>query len=241
MSVINSDYQNVTRTDFNIPRSVQLPAPNGPLPLPGSISQPDPSNLAYLQQVSNALYAIHSNLGIHSRFRKDLVLFSKFDYHASAKDRLYLSLNLNRFDSPNGEITNTSTPLFGISALANSFVRDYQASAGWTHAFSGNLLNESHASFSRGDQYSTPSALVDPNLPSIMLSIPSNFELGNAGFAGGRTNEAQWELAESIDYVHGKHRVKFRAESNRTHVRSPSFAGFSPAATPPNPTPCVTA
>src|SRR5258708_25233308 len=39
MSVINSDYQNVNRTDFNIPRNVQLPAPNGPLPLPASISQ----------------------------------------------------------------------------------------------------------------------------------------------------------------------------------------------------------
>jgi hypothetical protein len=230
ISVINSDYEKVTQFDFGIPQNVLLPVPNGSLPVPGSISQPDPANPVYLQQVSNALNAIHSNLGTHSRSRDDLVLFSKFDYLPSAKDRLYLSLNLNRFDSPNGEITTTSTPLFGISALANSFVRDYQASAGWTHAFSGNLLNEFHASFSRGDQYSTPTGLVDPSLPSILLSIPSNFELGNAGFAGGRTNEAQWELAESIDYVHGKHTFKFGVEGTHSHVTDVSFGGFDPDA-----------
>jgi hypothetical protein len=230
ISVINSDYQTVTQSDFNVPANVRLPAPQGPLPVPGSISRPDPTNPVYLEQVANALHAIHSNLGTHSRSRNDLVLFSKFDYQAGAKDRLYLSLNLNRFDSPSGEITTTSTPLFGISTLANSFVRDYQASAGWTHAFSGTLLNQFHASFSRGDQYSTPTGLVDPGLPSVLLSIPSDFELGNAGFAGGRTNEAQWELAESMDYVHGKHNFKFGVEGTHSHVTDVSFGGFDPDA-----------
>jgi hypothetical protein len=230
ISVINSDYQNVTQKDFGVPQNVSLPAANGPLPLPSSLGQPDPANPIYLQQVSNALNAIYSNLGVHSRYRNDLSLFSKFDYQASASDRLYLSLNLNRFDSPNGEITSTSTPLFGISTLASSDVRDYHASAGWTHAFSGNLLNEFHASFSRDDQFSTPTGLVDPSLPSVLLSIPSNFELGNAGFAGGRTNEAQWELAERVDYVRGKHNFKFGAEGNHTHVTDSSFGGFDPDA-----------
>jgi hypothetical protein len=230
ISVINSDYRNVTQADFGVPPSVLLPAANGPLPLPSSLSQPNPANPIYLQQVSNALNAIHTNLGVHSRYRNDLSLFSKLDYQASAKDRLYLSLNLNRFDSPNGEITSTSTPLFGISTLASSYVRDHHASAGWTHAFSGDLLNEFHASFSRDDQYSTPTGLVNPSLPSILLSIPSNFELGNAGFAGGRTNEAQWELGERVDYVRGKHNFKFGAEGNHTHVTDASFGGFDPDA-----------
>ena len=230
VSVINSDYEGVTQADFDVPQNILLPAANAALPVPGAISHPDPTNPVYLQQVSNALNAIHSNLGTHSRFRNDLVLFSKFDYQPDEKDRLFLSLNLNKFDSPNGEITTTSTPLFGVSTLANSFVHDYQASAGWTHAFSGNLLNEFHGSFSRGDQYSTPTGLVDAALPSILLSIPSDFELGNAGFAGGRTNEEQWELAESIDYVHGKHSFKFGVEGNRTHVTDLSFGGFDPDA-----------
>ncbi|HXY15005.1 MAG TPA: carboxypeptidase regulatory-like domain-containing protein [Terriglobales bacterium] len=230
ISVINSDYQNLGPADFGLPPGTQLPAPNGPLPLPGSDTAPDPNNPVYLQQVSNALNAIQTNLGTHSRYRNDLALFSKFDVLAGSKDRIYLSLNLNRFNSPNGEITATTTPLFGISALANSFVRDYHASSGWTHFFETNLLSEFHASFSRDDQYSTPTGIVPAAIPSVILSVPSNFELGNAGFAGGRTNEAQWELGERVSYIRGKHSFKFGVEGNRTHVTDLSFGGFDPDA-----------
>ena len=236
ISVINTDYQGITQAAFFAPGTgtVQLPAPNGKLPVPGSISAPDPNNAFYLQQVSNALYAINSNLGTKLRSRNDLALFSKLDYQASSQDRMSLSLNLNRFSSPNGEITSTTTALFGKSTLASSVVRDYHASAGWTHAFSGSLLNEFHASFGRDDQYSTPTGLVSPSLPSILLTAASNFELGNAGFAGGRTNEAQWELAERIDYVRGKHNLKFGTEGNRTHVTDLAFGGFDPDASRQN-------
>jgi hypothetical protein len=75
--------------------------------VPGSDKAPDPNNPVYLQQVANALNAINSNQGTHSRYRNDLALFSKFDVQAGTNDRLYLSLNLNRFNSPNGEITLT--------------------------------------------------------------------------------------------------------------------------------------
>lgn len=230
ISVINSDYQSITQADFGVPLGVTLPAPNGPLPVPSSLSQPDPSNPIYLQQVSNSLYAIQSNLGTHSRYRNDFALFSKIDFNPSDKDQLYLSLNMNRFDSPNGEITSSSTPLFGISTLANSYLRDYQAALGWTHAFSGNLLNEFHVSFARDDQYSTPTGIVDPTLPSVLLSIPSNFELGNAGFSAGRTREWLWEIADRLNYTWGKHNLKFGVEGSTNSVTDTAFGGFDPDA-----------
>src|SRR5271170_2408270 len=40
--------------NFGIPAGTTLPAPNGPLPVPGTDTTPDPSNPVYLQQVSNA-------------------------------------------------------------------------------------------------------------------------------------------------------------------------------------------
>src|ERR1039458_6066059 len=119
ISVINSDYQSVTQEDFGVPLGIALPPPNGPLPVPSSLSAPDPTNPIYLQQVSNSLNAIHSNLGAQSRYMNDLALFSKVDYSPRETDQLYLSLNLNRFNSPHGEITSSNTPLFGISTLAN--------------------------------------------------------------------------------------------------------------------------
>jgi Carboxypeptidase regulatory-like domain/TonB dependent receptor len=237
ISVVNPAFADLSQTDFQVPASVQLPAPNGSFPVPGSIGVPDPSNPIYLQQVSNALKAIQSDLGVRQRFRNDWSLSTRFDYHDVKDDRFYLSLNWNRFDSPSGMITASNTPLFGISALANSFVRDYHASFGWTHAFGSRLLNELRSSFSRDDQFSTPTGLVDPVLPSVVLLTTggegaggSKLELGNAGFAGGRTNEASWQLSDHVSYLHGKHTLKFGAEFTRTHVADLAFGGFDPDA-----------
>lgn len=228
--VTNADYQSIDQTAFGVPASTALPASDGSLPVPSSLSQADPANPVYLQQVSNALNAIESNLGTHSRYRNDLALLAKLDYQSASRHRFFLSLNLNRFDSPNGEITSPDTALFGISALADSHVRDYHASAGWDYTINPNLLNEFHVSFSRDDQYSPAAGIVDPGLPSVVLSIPTNLVLGNAGFAGGRTNEAQWELAERLHYVHRRHHFQFGVEGNHTHVTDAAFGGFDPDA-----------
>ena len=237
ITAINPSFVGLNQTDFGVPDGVPLPPPNSTFPVPSSLNAPDPTNPAYLQDVANALNAIQSNLGIQSRFRNDWSLFSRIDYRDSKDDRFYLSLNWNRFDSPNGFILGNQTALFGKSTLANAFVRDYHASAGWSHAWGSNLLNDVHASFSRDDQYSTPTGMVAPVLPTVLL-VPSggdsgggsNFQLGNAGFAGGRTNEALWQLSDHISYLRGKHTFKFGAEFTHTHLTDLAFGGFDPDA-----------
>ena len=237
ISVINPAFADVNQTEFLVPASAQLPPPSASFPVPGDISAPDPSNPVYLQQVSNALNAIQSSLGIQPRYRNDWSLFNRFDYHDVKDDRFYLSLNWNRFDSPSGMITASNTPLFGISTLANSFVRDYHASFGWSRAIGSSLLNEIRSSLSRDDQYSTPTGLVGPVLPSVVLNPASGedaggskLELGNAGFAGGRTNEAFWQVSDHVTYLWGKHTLKSGVEFSQAHVTDLAFGGFDPDA-----------
>ena len=223
--------------NFGVPDGTTLPAPNSAFPVPSGLGQPDATNPVYLQDVANALNSIQTNLGIQPRFANDWALFSKIDYRDAKDDRFYLSLNWNRFDSPSGFILGTQTALFGRSTLANAFVRDYHASAGWSHAYGSNLLNEVHASFSRDDQYSTPTGMVNPVLPTVLLQSSgddsgqgSNLQLGNAGFAGGRTDEATWQISDHISYLRGKHTFKFGAEFTRTHLTDLAFGGFDPDA-----------
>ena len=102
----------------------------------------------YLQQVSNALNALNSNLGIQPRQKNDLVVTPRLDYRASSRDSLFLSVNVNRFDSPGGVITVSPVAVYGKQTLANDYVHAFQASLGWTHTFSSKLLNEFHAGFS---------------------------------------------------------------------------------------------
>ena len=238
ITAINPGFTGLGETDFGVSSGTQLRAPNSAFPVPSALSVPDPTNPVYLQDVANALNAIQSNLGVQPRFRNDWSLFSKVDYRDAKDDRFYLSLNWNRFDSPHGFILGTQTALFGTSTLANAFVRDYHASAGWSHAYGSNLLNEMHASFSRDDQYSTPTGMVNPLLPTVLL-VPSggegsggasNFQLGNAGFAGGRTDEAIWQISDHVSYVRGKHTFKFGVEFTRTHLTDLAFGGFDPDA-----------
>ena len=230
ITAVNPGFTGLDETSFGVPAGVQLPAPNSAFPVPSSLSQPDPTNPVYLQDVANALNAIQANLGVQSRFGNDWSLFSKIDYRDAKDDRFYLSLNWNRFDSPNGFILGSQTALFGKSTMANAFVRDYHASTGWSHAYGSNLLNELHASFSRDDQYSTPTGTVNPVLPTVLLEGDTNFQLGNAGFAGGRTDEAIWQLSDHVSYVRGKHTFKFGVEFTRTHLTDLAFGGFDPDA-----------
>ncbi|HWZ81063.1 MAG TPA: carboxypeptidase regulatory-like domain-containing protein [Terriglobales bacterium] len=242
ISVINNAFADVDQVSFGVPDGVQLPSPNAAFPAASNFSDvpSDTTDPVYLQGVANALNAIHSSLGVHPRFRNDWALFSKIDYRDAKDDRFYLSLNWNRFDSPSGAIVGNSTTLFGNSTLANAFVRDYHASAGWSHAYGSSLLNELHGSFSRDDQFFTPTGLVDPHLPAIVVSSGGDAEaggalqMGNAGFAGGRTNEALWQISDHVSYLRGKHTFKFGVEFTYTHLTDLAFGGFDPDAAKQN-------
>ena len=78
---------------------------------------------------------------------------------------------------------------------------------------------------------STPTGQVNPFLPTADLEGDiSNFQLGNAGFAGGRTDEAIWQVSDHVSYVRGKHTLKFGVEYTRTHLTDLAFGGFDPDA-----------
>jgi hypothetical protein len=213
--------------NFGIPAGTTLPAPNGPLPVPGTDTAPDPTNPVYLQQVSNTVNALNSNLGVHPRKRNDLVITPRLDYQPSPGDSLFLSFNLNRFSSPGGVIIDPTVGNYGTQTLANAYVHTFQASLGWTHTFFSNLLNEFHASTSQDNQISTPTGLA-PNTPTIILDSPAAFVLGNAPFSVGRVFERQYSLSDRVDYVIGRHTLQFGFDMNRAWDSDNNDGGADP-------------
>ncbi|MGC1434815.1 MAG: carboxypeptidase regulatory-like domain-containing protein, partial [Terriglobales bacterium] len=213
--------------NFGIPAGTTLPPPNGPWPLPGSGAVPDPSNPVYLQQVSNAMNALNSNLGTKARQRNDWVITPRLDYQASAQDSLFLSLNLNHFSSPGGVITDPTVGNYGTQTLANAYVHTFQAGLGWTHTFSPTLLNEFHAGTSQDNEISIPTGLA-PNIPTLILDSPAAFILGNAPFSVGRVFERQYSLSDRVDYVIGKHTLQFGFDFNRAWDSDNNDGGADP-------------
>jgi hypothetical protein len=210
----------------NLPTPSSLICPNN-LPQPGTDLAPDPNNATYLQQVSCAIYALNSNLGQQPRKRNDWVITPRLDYQATSRDGLFLSFNVNRFNSPGGVITDPTVANYGTQTLANAYVHTFQSSLGWTHTFSPRLLNEFHAGTSQDNEIATPTGAA-PNTPTIILDSPAPFILGNAPFSIGRVFERQYSLSDRIDYVIGKHTLQFGFDMNRTWDADNNDGGADP-------------
>jgi hypothetical protein len=213
--------------NFGLPSGTTLPAPNGPLPVPGSDTAPDPTNPVYLQQVSNVVNALNSNLGTQPRKRNDWVITPRLDFQASPRDGLFLSLNVNHFNSPGGVITDPTVGNYGLQTLANAYVHTFEASVGWTHTFSSRLLNEFHVSTSQDNEIATPTGLA-PNTPTVVLDSPAAFILGNAPFSVGRVFERQYSLSDRIDFVIGRHTLQFGFDYNRARDADTNDGGADP-------------
>jgi Carboxypeptidase regulatory-like domain len=213
--------------NFGIPAGITLPAPNGPLPIPGSDTAPDPTNPVYLQQVSNVVNALNSNLGVAPRKRNDWVITPRLDYQPTSRDALFLTLNFNRFNSPGGVIIDPTVGNYGTQTLANAYVHTFQTSVGWTHTFSSHLLNEFHVSTSQDNEISTPTGAA-PNTPTVVLDSPAAFILGNAPFSVGRVFERQYSLSDRIDYVIGKHTLQFGFDWSHTYDADTDDGGADP-------------
>ena len=214
-------------SNFGIPDGTTLPAPNGPLPIPGSDTAPDVTNPVYLQQVSNAINALKSNVGTKSRSGNDLVLTPRIDYQMTSRDAFFLSLNFNRFDSPGGVITEPTDGNYGLQTLANAYVHTFQTSLGWTHGFSRSLLNEFHAGTSQDNETASPTGLA-ANSPTVILDSPAAFTLGNAPFSIGKVFERQYSLADHLDYIVGKHTLQFGFDWNRAWDSDTNDGGADP-------------
>jgi hypothetical protein len=219
---------------FNVPAGTTLPAPTGPLPVPNldtdadvTAGPSDPLYPLYLQQVSNTINALNSNLGTKARKRNDWVITPRLDYQASSRDGLFLSFNVNRFSSPGGVITDPTVGNYGEQTLANAYVHTFQASLGWTHTFSAKLLNEFHSSTTQDNEIATPTGLA-PNTPTIILDSPAAFVLGNAPFSIGRVFERQYSLSDRVDYVMGKHTLQFGFDFSRAWDSDNNDGGADP-------------
>jgi len=213
--------------NFGLPLGTTLPAANGPLPIPGSDAAPDPANPVYLQQVANVVNALNSNLGTKARQGNDLVFTPRLDYQPTSRDGLFLSLNINRFDSPGGVIIDPTVGNYGLQTLADAYVRTYGATVGWTHGFSSRLLNEFHAGASEDNETSKPTGLAG-NTPTVILDSPAAFTLGNAAFSIGGVFERQYSIADRIDYTIGKHTFQFGVDWDRTWDADTDDGGADP-------------
>ena len=231
ISIINTAQAAVNQTSFGVPAGTVLPAPTG-FPVPSGLTAADPTNPIYLQQVSNALNEIKSNLGFYPRRQDDLALFERFDWLATAKDQVAMRYNYNTFTSP-GSATSNPITTTAQQAFSDDAAQDHDALAHWTHAWSPTVLFDTHVFYSRNNDQTVPSPLAPPGLfPSVKLTVPSSFALGKSALSDIR--EYEWGFSEQLNWTKGSHSFSFGADYAHDSNVSLSYSGYNGSYTFPS-------
>ncbi len=230
---VNPAMAATTETSFGVPAGTALPAPNSHYPAAASISQDqatlNPTNPIYLQGVSNALNVIHTNLGSRARRRDDYEFFPKVDWHLSEKDHLTVLYNYNHFQSPGGIITFSPESFGGTELLGDNGVRDHVATVHYTHTFNSSIVNDAYVSYVRDEQLYNPSGLAgSATTPEMILTggAPSTLLLGNATFSYNNLREYQWQFADHVTYLLGKHQLEFGYNLNHDSISTNNPGNF---------------
>jgi len=186
-------------------------------------------------------------LGSVPRKGKQTIFFPKIDWEINQKNRLSVEVNRMRWISPAG-IQTQATVLDGVASFGNDYVRDTWGVAKLYTFFNSNLSNEVRYQYGRDFEFEfaqppTPyevSNLVSPPgytnplglPPDVNIASTSGFDIGVPTFLQRTAfpDERRNQLADTVNWTHGKHNFKFGFDYAHTHDLSinlrTQFASF---------------
>ncbi|MHB8303178.1 MAG: TonB-dependent receptor [Acidobacteriaceae bacterium] len=229
ISVINQGMETLNVTNFGLPASTVLPAPNADFPQAVGLTGADANagNPQYLQQVANALHVIETNVGTRQRYQNDWVVAPKVEWQASSNDHVSFYYNYNKFDSPGGVITYDPVSNESIQALPNNYVRDHHATIHWTHTFNPNILNDTYIGFLHDQVMESPSGFAPtPGFPAVYLFSPQFFMLGNPTFSLENTRETEEQFNDHVTLVRGRHTLSTGLDFNYDGITDFYYGNF---------------
>ena len=196
----------------------------------------NPTTQAQALNIYNTdLAGLASMLGPVPRDGEQYIIYPKIDWQMNQKNHLSLSANRMRWESPAG-IQTQATNTFGIASFGNDFVKDTWGIAKLDTFFNANLANEVRFQYGRDFEYEnnqTPSAYEQANLlnsPRFTnpLGLPPQVSITN-GFTFGLPNflqrpkfpdETRTQVADTVNWTHGKHSLKFGFDINHVNDNS---------------------
>ena len=196
------------------------------------------------QNYIDGVAGLNSMLGTVPRKGLQTIFFPKVDWQVSARNHASFEFNRLRWTSPAG-IQTGLTSSNGIRSFGNDDVRVTFLIARLQTAISNNLNNEVRYQYGRDFEFEfgqTPTPYEQTNLvgptgagytnplgspPSV--SITSLFAFGTPNFLNRAAlpDERRWQVADTANYVHGKHNIKFGMDYIHTNdLVNNLFSGF---------------
>jgi hypothetical protein len=167
-----------------------------------------------------------SLLGPVPRTADHQIFFSKIDYHLSPHNSLALSFNRTRWSSPGGR---QSEPVVtsGIASFGFDGVKVDMLTARLASTLGSHTTSELRYSWGRDFEYQVPQSPapgepVGPSgfSPSVaVLAHSTGFTFGTPASIPRRAlpDEYRNQLAETMNWMHGRHVTKFGIDANRVN------------------------
>jgi len=202
-----------------------------------------PTYNAAAQNYIDGVSGLNTMLGTVPRTGTQTIFFPKIDWQVNSRNHASFEFNRLRWTSPAGVQTGiTSTN--GIRSFGNDDVRVSFLIARLQTAINDHLSNEVRYQYGRDFEFEygqTPTPYESANLmasgggyanplgapPSV--SITNLFTFGTPNFLNRAAlpDERRWQIADTANYIHGKHNIKFGLDYLHTNdLINNLFSGF---------------
>jgi hypothetical protein len=195
------------------------------------------------QNYIDGVNGLNSMLGTVPRKGLQTIFFPKIDWQVNGRNHVSFEFNRLRWTSPAG-IQTGLTSTNGIRSFGNDDVRVSFLIARLQTQINDHLSNEVRYQYGRDFEFEygqTPTPYETSNLmasgggyanplsapPSV--SITNLFTFGTPNFLNRAAlpDERRWQVADTANYVHGKHNVKFGVDFIHTNdLINNLFSGF---------------
>jgi hypothetical protein len=153
---------------------------------------------------NNAVGFFQGMVGPQAREGNQWVGLSKVDWNASPRNQFSSTINILRWDSPNGIQT---APTHGYHATANGSdaVSAETVIGRWTASITPAFLSEFRAQWGRDFEAQLPNA---PG-PGVSVTNGINFGMPNFLPRAAYPDEKRWQVSQNLNWVRGRHSLKF--------------------------------
>jgi hypothetical protein len=182
---------------------------------------------------TSGIQGLTTMLGTAPRDGDQTIYFPKIDWQVNSKNHVSIEANRMRWTSPAG-IQTAPAVAYGTSSFGNDYVRDNWIVGKLDSFFASNLNNEVRYMYGRDFEFETNQSPTPYETANILntaagyanpLGLPTNvylsgfFQFGTPQFLlrGAYPDERRWQLADTFEWIHGNHDLKFGEDYVHTY------------------------
>jgi hypothetical protein len=188
---------------------------------------------------NNDLAGLASMTGSVPRKGDQNIILPKLDWQINQKNHASFTFNRMRWASPAG-IQTQATNTFGVASFGNDYVKDTWGVGKLNTFITSNISNEVRYQYGRDFEFEntqtpTPyeqSTLLNTPTFTNPLGLPPSVFITNGFTFGTPTflirpsfpDESRWQVADTVNWNHGKHNIKFGVDFSHVYDNSQNLA-----------------